>query len=38
MRTAAAAWDGNPLRILDSKNPEMRALIEGAPLLTDSPG
>ena len=27
---------GNPLRILDSKNPEMRALIEGAPLLTDS--
>jgi histidyl-tRNA synthetase len=26
---------GNPLRILDSKNPEMRALIESAPLLTD---
>jgi histidyl-tRNA synthetase len=26
---------GNPLRILDSKNPEMRALIEGAPLLSD---
>jgi len=26
---------GNPLRILDSKNPAMRALIEGAPLLTD---
>ncbi|MGA8708595.1 MAG: histidine--tRNA ligase [Steroidobacteraceae bacterium] len=26
---------GNPLRILDSKNPEMRALIDGAPLLTD---
>ena len=26
---------GNPLRILDSKNPEMRTLIEGAPLLTD---
>jgi len=25
----------NPLRILDSKNPEMRALIEGAPLLSD---
>lgn len=25
----------NPLRILDSKNPEMAALIEGAPLLTD---
>ncbi len=25
----------NPLRILDSKNPEMGALIEGAPLLTD---
>jgi histidyl-tRNA synthetase len=27
---------GNPLRILDSKNPEMQALIAGAPLLTDS--
>jgi histidyl-tRNA synthetase len=27
--------EGNPLRILDSKNPEMRALIAGAPLLTD---
>lgn len=27
--------DGNPLRILDSKNPEMRALIDAAPLLTD---
>ncbi len=26
---------GNPLRILDSKNPQMRALIEGAPLLHD---
>jgi histidyl-tRNA synthetase len=26
---------GNPLRILDSKNPAMRALIEGAPLLPD---
>src|SRR5690348_2995698 len=26
---------GNPLRILDSKNPQMRALIEAAPLLTD---
>jgi histidyl-tRNA synthetase len=26
---------GNPLRILDSKQPAMRALIEGAPLLTD---
>jgi histidyl-tRNA synthetase len=25
----------NPLRILDSKNPQMRALIEGAPLLSD---
>jgi histidyl-tRNA synthetase len=25
----------NPLRILDSKAPEMRGLIEGAPLLTD---
>jgi histidyl-tRNA synthetase len=27
--------DGNPLRVLDSKNPQMRALIERAPLLTD---
>jgi histidyl-tRNA synthetase len=27
--------DGNPLRILDSKQPAMRALIEGAPLLSD---
>jgi histidyl-tRNA synthetase len=26
---------GNPLRILDSKQPAMRALIEGAPLLSD---
>ena len=26
---------GNPLRILDSKNPAMRALIDGAPVLTD---
>jgi histidyl-tRNA synthetase len=26
---------GNPLRILDSKNPAMRALIDGAPLLGD---
>jgi histidyl-tRNA synthetase len=26
---------GNPLRILDSKNPAMRAVISGAPLLTD---
>ena len=26
---------GNPLRILDSKNPEMRALIDGAPLLSE---
>jgi histidyl-tRNA synthetase len=26
---------GNPLRILDSKNPQMRALIEGAPALSD---
>jgi histidyl-tRNA synthetase len=26
---------GNPLRILDSKNPDLRALIEGAPLLHD---
>jgi histidyl-tRNA synthetase len=27
--------NGNPLRILDSKNPELRELIAGAPLLTD---
>ncbi|MGH8269206.1 MAG: histidine--tRNA ligase, partial [Steroidobacteraceae bacterium] len=27
--------EGNPLRILDSKNPELRAIITGAPLLTD---
>jgi histidyl-tRNA synthetase len=27
---------GNPLRILDSKNPEMRQIIAGAPLLIDS--
>jgi histidyl-tRNA synthetase len=27
--------DGNPLRILDSKQPAMRALVEGAPLLTE---
>ncbi len=27
--------DGNPLRILDSKNPAMREVIAGAPLLTD---
>jgi histidyl-tRNA synthetase len=26
---------GNPLRILDSKNPQMQELIRGAPLLTD---
>ncbi len=26
---------GNPLRILDSKNPALRALIEAAPVLTD---
>ena len=28
--------NGNPLRILDSKNPAMQALIAGAPVLTDS--
>jgi histidyl-tRNA synthetase len=26
---------GNPLRILDSKNPSMRPIIDGAPLITD---
>lgn len=30
--------DRNPLRILDSKNPEMQALIAGAPKLYDSLG
>ena len=27
--------EGNPLRILDSKNPEMQAVVAGAPLLTE---
>ena len=27
--------EGNPLRILDSKNPDMQEIIAGAPLLTD---
>ncbi len=27
--------EGNPLRILDSKNPQMQAIVAGAPLLTD---
>ena len=27
--------DGNPLRILDSKNPAMREVVAGAPLITD---
>jgi len=27
--------EGNPLRILDSKNPEMRQIIDGAPVLTE---
>ncbi|MGH8289807.1 MAG: histidine--tRNA ligase [Steroidobacteraceae bacterium] len=27
--------EGNPLRIFDSKNPEMREIVAGAPLLTD---
>ncbi|MFO1457505.1 MAG: histidine--tRNA ligase [Steroidobacteraceae bacterium] len=27
--------EGNPLRILDSKNPEMHSIVAGAPLLTD---
>jgi histidyl-tRNA synthetase len=27
--------EGNPLRILDSKNPDMQELVAGAPLLTD---
>ena len=27
--------DGNPLRILDSKNPAMREIVAGAPLITD---
>ncbi len=28
---------GNPLRILDSKNPTMQAVVSGAPVLTDYP-
>jgi histidyl-tRNA synthetase len=28
--------EGNPLRILDSKNPEMQRIVAGAPLLLDS--
>ncbi|MBV6418679.1 MAG: Histidine--tRNA ligase [Steroidobacteraceae bacterium] len=27
--------DGNPLRILDSKNPDMRAIVAGAPSIVD---
>jgi histidyl-tRNA synthetase len=27
--------EGNPMRILDSKNPEMQEIVAGAPLLTD---
>lgn len=27
--------EGNPLRILDSKNPDMQAIVAGAPLLTE---
>ena len=27
--------EGNPLRILDSKNPEMQTIVAGAPLLTE---
>jgi histidyl-tRNA synthetase len=27
--------EGNPLRILDSKNPAMQAIVTGAPLITD---
>jgi histidyl-tRNA synthetase len=27
--------NGNPLRILDSKNPDMQAVVSGAPLLTE---
>ena len=34
-RTAGAASSGNPLRILDSKNPAMQAIVAGAPLLTE---
>jgi histidyl-tRNA synthetase len=30
-----ARLEGNPLRILDSKNPEMQAIVANAPLLTD---
>ncbi|MGL1562974.1 histidine--tRNA ligase, partial [Vibrio parahaemolyticus] len=27
--------EGNPRRILDSKNPDMQAIVAGAPLLTE---
>jgi histidyl-tRNA synthetase len=32
---SARRLSGNPLRILDSKNPAMQALIQGAPVLSD---
>ena len=32
---SARRLEGNPLRILDSKNPEMQDIVAGAPLLTD---
>ena len=35
MPTASGACTGNPLRILDSKNPDMQAIIAGAPLLAE---
>ncbi len=34
-RDSLRRLDSNPLRILDSKNPDMRSLIEGAPELPD---
>ena len=34
-RTACARLERNPLRILDSKNPELAELIDAAPLLSD---
>ena len=35
-RTASGACSGNPLRILDSKNPDMQRLIAGAPSMLEA--
>ena len=36
MRTANGDWPGNPLRILDSKNPEVQRIVAGAPTLLET--